>query len=261
VLGTTFVSDVLLVRLSVERPATLQPRFLATHIALRSIAEAMTIASARLLDIDASELQAEYRPALTAGGNDGLQAEIYLYDTLAGGAGFTRRIHGYGVDIFKRALELLERCPVKCDASCYRCLRSFRNRFEHGSLDRHVGASLLRYLLDGTPPGIGQARLDRSADKLYEDLTCLGVPGVSFARNADVTIPGIGRVTAPILATRDAGQWIFGVHGPLARDVAPDKELQDAKENSTSVPVVLIDDTEITHNLPSASRRVLRAIG
>lgn len=261
VLGTTFVSDVLLVRLAVERPATLQPRFLATHIALRSIAEAMTIASARLLDIDASELQAEYRPALTPGGNDGLQAEIYLYDTLAGGAGFSRRIHGYGVDIFKLALELLETCPAECDASCYRCLRSFRNRFEHSHLDRHVGASLLRYLLDGTPPRIDQQRLDRSTAKLYADLTCLGIPGVSFTRNAEVTIPGIGQVTAPILAARNTDQWIFGVHGPLARDVAQDTVLQDAKENSTSVPVILIDDTEITHNLPSASNRVRKALG
>src|SRR5262249_39451583 len=148
---------------------TLRPEFLATHIALRSIAEAMTIASARRLDIEASELQAEYRPALTADGAEGLEAEIYLYDTLAGGAGFTRRVRDYGLEIFKETLYRLESCPANCDASCYRCLRSFRNRFEHGLLDRHVGASLLRYLMDGTPPELDRARLERSADRLFED--------------------------------------------------------------------------------------------
>ena len=67
VLGTDFISDVLLVRLKVDPPATLQPQYLTTHIALRSVAEATTIASAHLLDIEATELQAEYRPALTPG--------------------------------------------------------------------------------------------------------------------------------------------------------------------------------------------------
>jgi ATP-dependent helicase YprA (DUF1998 family) len=257
VLGTDFISDVLLIRLKVEAPATLRPQFLATHIALRSIAEAMTIASARQLDIEATELQAEYRPALTPNGKDGLEAEIYLNDTLAGGAGFTRRIRDYGLQIFKHALDLLENCPAGCDASCYRCLRSFRNRFEHGQLDRHVGASLLRYLMDGPVPEMDPARLARSTDRLYEDLTGLGLGDTTFTRNIVVDIPGFGTIEAPILAEKEGKRWIFGVHGPLTRDVAPNEKLHEAKELSTSVPVVLIDDIEITHNLPSASQRVL----
>lgn len=262
VLGTDFISDVLLVRLKVEPPATLKSQYLATHIALRSVAEAMTIASARLLDIDATELQAEYRPALTSLGPLGLESEIYLYDTLAGGAGFTRRIRDYGLDIFKHTLDRLENCPANCDASCYRCLRSFRNRFEHGLLDRHVGASLLRYLLHGTLPAMDPIRLSRSAGRLYEDLTSLGLglEGVALTRDAVIDIRGIGSVDAPILATRAGQQWIVGVHGPLTRDLAPDAKLQEAKEYSTSVRVLLIDDTEITHSLPSASQRVIREI-
>ncbi len=260
VLGTDFISDVLLVRLKVEPPATLQPQYLTTHIALRSVAEAMTIASAHLLDIEATELQAEYRPALTPLGPLGLESEIYLYDTLAGGAGFTRRIRDYGLDIFKHTLDRLENCPAECDASCYQCLRSFRNRFEHGLLDRHVGASLLRYLLHGALPAMDPARLSRSADRLHEDLTSLGLPGVTLTRDAVVDIPGIGPVDAPILATRGGQQWILGVHGPLTRDVAADAKLQEAKEYSTSVRVLLLDDTEITHSLPSASQRVIREL-
>jgi hypothetical protein len=259
VLGTDFISDVLLVRLKVEPPTTLQPQYLTTHIALRSVAEAMTIASAHLLDIEATELQAEYRPALTPLGPLGLESEIYLYDTLAGGAGFTRRIRDYGLDIFKHTLDRLENCPGDCDASCYQCLRSFRNRFEHGLLDRHVGASLLRYLLYGTLPAMDPARLSRSADRLHKDLTSLGLP-VTFTRDAVVDVPGIGPVDAPILATRGSQQWILGVHGPLTRDVAPDAKLQEAKEYSTSVRVLLIDDTEITHSLPSASQRVIEEL-
>ena len=51
------------------------------------------------------------------------------------------------MELFQRALRLVKICPENCDASCYRCLRSFKNKFEHGLLDRHVGAELLEYLL------------------------------------------------------------------------------------------------------------------
>ena len=88
---------------------------------------------------------AEFRPALTPGGTTGLEAEIFLYDTLPGGAGFSTQLAESPVDLFQAALNLLTRCPEGCDASCYRCLRSFKNKFEHSLMDRHVGAQLLQY--------------------------------------------------------------------------------------------------------------------
>ncbi|WP_433435408.1 DEAD/DEAH box helicase [Nonomuraea sp. CA-141351] len=259
VLGTDFISDVLLVRMKVAAPITLRPTFLSTHIALRTVAEALTIAATRKLDIEATELQAEYRPALTSLGREGLEAEIYVYDTLAGGAGFTRRVNDYGMEIFERTLERLEDCPANCDESCYRCLRSFRNRFEHNLLDRHVGASLLRYLIHGTLPVLDKERLERSSDRLFEDLIGREISGIRFERGIAIEIEGIGPVTAPILATRSSQQWIFGVHGPLTPDVAPTDELRDAKEFG-SVPVSLIDDMVISRNLPFASQLVQRAL-
>ena len=54
------------------------------------------MAATTRLEVEPGELQAEYRPALTAAGREGLEAEIYLYDTLAGGAGFSRRISDLG---------------------------------------------------------------------------------------------------------------------------------------------------------------------
>lgn len=260
VLGTDFISDVLLVRIGVTPPITLRPDFLSTHVALRTVAESLTIAATRRLEIEASELQAEFRPALTTLGHQGLEAEIYLYDTLAGGAGFTRRVNELGVELFKGALALLEDCPADCDESCYRCLRSFRNRFEHSLLDRDVGATLLRYLIDGTPPLLQPARLERSADKLYEDLRRQGINGVTFARNQEVAIDGIGRVVAPILVHKEGREWIVGVHGPLTPDVASNEGLRNAKEYNTPIPILLIDEMVIARNLPYASQQVLEEI-
>ncbi len=259
-MGTDFFTDVLLVRLKVDAPVRLAPQFLSTQVALRTIAEAMTVAATQLLDIEAAEIQAEYRPALTPGGAAGREAEIYLYDTLAGGAGFTRRVGELGVKVLEETLSRLENCPARCDQSCYRCIRSFRNRFEHGLLDRKVGASLLRYLLYGTAPILDTDRLALSTDRLYNDLNGRGISGVQFERDIEVSIPGIGTVTAPILATKGSQRFIFGVHTPLTPDLAPSTQLNEAKENQAVVPIRLIDDIEISRSLPNASLAVERVL-
>ncbi|WP_433117962.1 DEAD/DEAH box helicase [Micromonospora sp. CA-246542] len=257
VLGTDFISDVLLVRLQVKQPITLRPELLSTQVALRTIAEALTLAATGELDVDATELQAEWRPALTKAGNDGLEAEIYLYDTLAGGAGFTRRVHGYGRSIFEKALDRLEKCPADCDASCYRCLRSFRNRFEHGLLDRRIGAALLKYVLNGTMPALDDVRVNQSIDKLLADLQSRDIGEIEFRKNEPVEIDGIGTITAPILARAHGNDRIFYIQSPLTRDVPPNQELWEAKELGT-VPVHPVDDMIVMHNLPVASQQVLK---
>ncbi len=246
-----------MVRLKVESPLTLRPELLSTQVALRTIAEALTIAATGELDVDASELQAEYRPALTPAGNHGLEAEIYLYDTLAGGAGFTRRVHGYGLSIFRRALERLESCPANCDASCYRCLRSFRNRFEHGLLDRKVGAALLRYVLDGTMPTLDDVRTSQSIDKLLADLDSRGIDGIEFLKDEPIQIDGLGTITAPLLARGKGRDRIFYIQSPLTRDLPATQELWDAKELG-GIPVYPVDDMVVQRNLPVASQQVLQ---
>lgn len=255
VLGTDFMSDVLLVRAMADAPVTLRPQFLSTQVVLRTLADALAIEATERLDLEKSEILAEYRPALTTLGNVGLEAEIYLYDTLPGGAGFTRRIYEFGLPYFQDTLKRLEGCPEGCDESCYRCLRSFGNRFEHTLLNRHIGASFLHYLIDGTVPILDPVRRERSADMLFADLQGRGVEGIE--RNATVDVEGIGPIAAPILVTRGDRQWIFGIHGPLTPDVAPTQDLADAKEYG-SIPVRLIDDMIISRNLPFASGQVLK---
>jgi len=259
VLGTDFISDVLLFRFTVDPPLMLRPGALATDVALRSLAESITIAAARRLDIDPAELQAEYRPALSDGGQDGLEAEIYLYDTLAGGAGFARRVGDLGAGVLADAIGILEKCPAGCDRSCYRCLRSFRNRFEHALLDRHLGASLLRYLVFDEEPRLDPGRIDQAADRLHADLSRQGVDGVEFLRAERIEVPGIGEIEAPILVRSDGRQFIVGVHGPLTPDQPNDDGLIAAKEFGAAVPVQLVDEIVISQNLPRATKSVLEA--
>ena len=262
VLGTDFISDVLLVSIGVRPPLTLFPGLLPTNVALRTISEALAIAACRLLELDPNELQAEYRPALTEDGRRGLEAEIYLYDTLSGGAGFARRVGELGLDVFKEALHILEGCPESCDRSCYRCLRSYKNKFEHDLLDRHLGASLLRYLIDGSYPSMAVERLRGSTKLLYEDLTRQDLPNTTFALDHPTTFPGLGPVTIPICVTRADGTVLFvGLCEPLTRDTPADVVLRNLKQASPTYRIVLCDEIVVTSNLPAATNQIIEAIG
>lgn len=218
------------------------------------------MAATSRLQIEPGELQAEFRPALTSSGHQGLEAEIYMYDTLAGGAGFARRAADQGRSVFEDAIQLLEECPADCDRSCYRCLRSFKNRFEHVLLDRHLGASLLRYLVWDTEPVLDSDTTERAADRLYADLSRHALEGVEFQRKAAIDVEGLGTIEAPILASTNGRSLIVGIHGPLTPDHPADARLRDAKEFGTAVPVLLIDELVVSKNLPRASQQVIEAI-
>ena len=262
VLGTDFISDVLLISIGVKRPLTLFPGLLQTDVALRTISEALAIAACRLLELDPNELQAEYRPALTEDGRLGLEAEIYLYDTLSGGAGFAQRVGEMGLEVFKEALEILEGCRESCDRSCYRCLRSYKNKFEHDLLDRHLGASLLRYLIDGSYPSMPVARLHGSTKLLYEDLIRQDLPNTTFDLDHPTTLPGLGSVTIPIRVKRSDGTELFvGLREPLTRDTPADDVLANVRQVSPDSRVVLCDEIVVTRNLPAATNQIIEAIG
>ena len=258
VLGTDFITDIVLLSVRVDAPVTLQPGYLGTDVGLRTVSEALTKAACIALELEERELQAEYRPALTERGRQGLEAEIYLYDTLPGGAGFARRIEQVGAELLIAALKLLEDCRENCDRSCYRCLRSYKNKFEHDLLDRHVGATLLRYLLRDEPPDMATSRLDSAMDVLYEDLVRQGVPNVAFERNASITVPGIGNVVVPILAMKTDGlRLAIALHGPLTPGEPPTNTLRYLQEFGTSVALHLEDELVVRRHLPSATGSVL----
>jgi hypothetical protein len=181
-----------------------------------------------------------------------------MFDTLPGGAGFARRAGQLGVGLFTEALKLLEGCRAKCDRSCYRCLRSYKNKFEHDLLDRYLGASLLRYLLEGGALRLETSRLERSTDVLFHDLDRQGLEGIQFHRDRDIEIPGIGKVKAPILVEGASGpQLIIGLHAPLTPDEPSTEVLRSIKEYSAAVPMRLVDEIAVDRNMPRVVSDIL----
>tara|TARA_B100000315_G_C14543817_1_gene572237 strand:- start:504 stop:1463 length:960 start_codon:yes stop_codon:yes gene_type:complete len=261
VLGTDFPSDILLISVTVEHPVALRPGLLCTEAALRTLCEALSFASTQLLRLEAGEIQAEFRPALTEGGSTGLEAEIYLYDTLPGGAGFSPRVGRFEMELFNRALSILECCPADCDRSCYRCLRSYKNKFEHDLLDRKLAAELLRYLIFDENPQLSRDREETSTNKLFEDLMRQSIPGVEVSRNFSIDVPGIGSVCAPILlSTEGEDRVIVAVNHPLTSQYLSDPILSEVQETSGDVQVFLADELLITRNLPAVSSRIMDEI-
>ena len=205
---------------------------------------------------------AEYRPALTPAGRNGLEAEIFLYDTLPGGAGFSSQLVDRGTELFQRALRLVKTCPENCDASCYRCLRSFKNKFEHGLLDQHVGAELLEYLLTSALPEFDAQRLRNSTALLYSDLLRQGDGGVDFATNVKVTFAATGDVEVPILAVRKGGKrFAIALSGPLTTDHPADPSIRELREKISEIQVIVVNELLVRGNLPAATREVQQRVG
>jgi len=258
VLGTDFLTDVLLVSFSVKEPVTLKPGLLGTFVALRTISEALNIAACERLELESREIGAEFRPALTPAGIEGKEAEIFLYDLLPGGGGFTRQLGEIGRPVFERALQILEECPENCDRSCYKCLRSYRNKFEHHRLDRYLGASLLRYLMSGDVPSLAPDRIVASTEVLFSDLVNHKPDGIQFTRDESILVPGLGDITIPISAKLDSGRtFALAITNPLTPDYHPSEELRALSELSPTIVVKFIDDLQIRQNLPRTTLDIL----
>jgi ATP-dependent helicase YprA (DUF1998 family) len=260
VLGTDFITDIALFSMRIAPPLSLRPGHSATAVALRTVSEALAKAASQLLEIEPGELMAEHRPALTSDGARGIEAEVFLYDTLPGGAGFASQLAARGEELFERALHLMENCPENCDASCYRCLRSFKNKFEHSLLDRHVGVELLGYLLTGRSPGFNKARLERSTAILYHDLLRQGVDGVSFRGNVRLQV-GERQVVAPILAQTASGQrFVIALSGPLSSDDPADAALKVLRKGDLGLELILKNELLVRGNVAAATRDIVQRI-
>ena len=261
VLGTDFITDIALFSMEVVTPLSLMPGQYPTDVALRTVSEALAKGAGQLLEIEPGELMAEYRPSLTPEGRDGLKAEVFLYDTLPGGAGFASQLVDRGSELLQRALKLVKTCPENCDASCYRCLRSFKNKFEHRLLDRHVAAELLEFLIAGTLPDFDKDRLKESTSLLYHDLLRQGYEGIELKVDSPVTVKGKGKIKAPILATTKTGQQtVIALSAPLALDCPDDAGVRELRETSEGVQVVVVNELLVRGNLPAATREVQRRL-
>lgn len=76
-------------------------------------------------------------------------ADIYLFDTLSGGAGYAHVAGLVLPEIISEAFHILSHCENNCETSCYKCLRHYANQFYHNELNRFVALEMLDYIING----------------------------------------------------------------------------------------------------------------
>ncbi|MHB8389430.1 MAG: DEAD/DEAH box helicase [Acidobacteriaceae bacterium] len=191
-LGYSFSSDVLLFRIPIVQPFRFDPLVNRTRRpladALQSFCEALVLAVGRVLDIDIREMNAGYRHIRYG---DDQFADIFLYDTLSGGAGYATQAGQVFQEVFAQAESLLGQCD--CNSSCVKCLRHYGNRFHHGSLDRFLALDLVRFIKEGRSPEVfDRTRQQTELRSLVQMLTLAGWK-VSDEGKAPITVTRTGR--------------------------------------------------------------------
>lgn len=166
VLGNEFDTDVVVLRLGLPRDWSLDPDRAATTIAARSAVEALRRAACAMEDLEPNDIDGDFRFAPRSADHQFI--DLYLYDQATGGAGFVKAAARDPNKLVDAALALLDGCD--CDDSCYQCLRSYKNRYDHALFDRRIGADLLRACFKGAKLAIEPSREDYALDRLAADL-------------------------------------------------------------------------------------------
>ena len=104
-----------------------------------SLMEAVRIGAAKVLDMEVEDLQ-----IIGLGHAGEKKLDILLHDPMPGGSGLLDQLVERWEEVREAALEIVEKCPGACERACIDCLHTYRNRFYHEHLDRHLAAEVLR---------------------------------------------------------------------------------------------------------------------
>jgi hypothetical protein len=245
-LGHQFRTDILLLRLEFKATMDFSPDRPWLNDALATCAEAVALGSSLGLSIDPGELSSGYRFVPPSHGGIGA-AEIYLFDTASGGAGYAYEVGRNLPEMLQHIENLLATCPGHCERSCTKCLRHYGNRFLHPRLDRRLGLQLLRYARFSEHPSIPSFGGQRNTlDPLARFLALEGW-SVKWADSALVANPEDG--SKPIA---------IGTYPALLSKIEAEK--RHAFSHPSSDISILLPDYLVERDLPSACQEVMKHV-
>ena len=146
-LGCEFLTDLIVfeIKLDPKEIVSDESNLWLTQAA-KSLSHAFCLAAGDILDAEANDLKNGYR-ILGDGRN---VVEIYLYDNLSSGAGYSAEIANKVDELIESVRKLLTGCD--CDSACFKCLKNYTNRFDHDYLDRYAALDLLNWAISGILP-------------------------------------------------------------------------------------------------------------
>ena len=172
-LGYDFLTDMLVLEISFDddrinkEAQKMGNPWLA--FASRSLAEALRLVICRRLDVDYTELVAGYRERINSARP---AVDIYLYDSLSSGAGYSTSVAESLDSILDETEALLASC--QCADACDKCLKHYRNQRVHDELDRMAALQLLKWARRGElvdmPTSQEQFRYLNSLKSVFEHL-------------------------------------------------------------------------------------------
>ena len=252
-LGHIFTTDLLLLRLTVSAPVITQThRTIALRTledALYSIAEGLRMAASRhpQLDLDPAEFGSGFRIVPNEEGGD-VHLDIYLYDTLSGGAGYAELAGAHLDEILRDVLTLLEECPSRCDRSCQSCLRHFFNQHLRSKLDRSLGSALLRYAM--TDEISLEHEVSEQAAELRQLKRLLELDGYECVNNAD-----FGGIKVPLVVEGSERRVVIGVRPGL---IDPERATHSLNHlhGSGDLSIRLFNSYILQRNLPDLHQTI-----
>jgi hypothetical protein len=245
----------MLLRIRAKHPLETNPRpglaaFGAIQHAMRTIAETLNLAASRRLDLDPSEFSSGFR-VFPTNSADQLIGEVYLFDTLAGGAGYSSQIGDELIEVLDTDVrKILSACD--CDRSCYGshhapCIRHYGNQFFHAELDRHLGLAILDYALHDRLPRLDDWK--KQADVLMPLGRMLELSGFTVRYGGE----------APLLVSDGSLRLAIGSsHGLYANSTMPDHPLH--RKLSGGIQVHIVNEFLLTRNLPAVHRLIIEKI-
>lgn len=90
----------------------------------QTLAEAMTLAGGRLLDIEFSEIKSGYRLRYSPSDRKTF-VDIFLFDSLSSGAGYCSALAEKTRELMSEARKVLSTCSAECDSACHECLMHY----------------------------------------------------------------------------------------------------------------------------------------
>lgn len=115
----------------------------------QTLAEAITLAGGRLLDIEFNEIKSGYRLRYSHESHTAY-VDIFLFDSLSSGAGYCSALAERTSELMNETRKVLNTCPAGCDCACHECLMHYWNQCVHGLLDRYATLDLLNWCESST---------------------------------------------------------------------------------------------------------------
>jgi hypothetical protein len=151
-LGYEFLTDMFMLDISYDSINLVGNRSVEEKSILRTavttLHEALKKSVSLVLDIDANEISGGWRPRVKDDGDSHI--EMFFYDNLASGAGYSSLIGSILDEVLERARIILASC--ECSRSCKNCIDNYWNQRSHQLFDRHLGIQLLNYAQFGNIP-------------------------------------------------------------------------------------------------------------